>query len=145
MSSSEDEDKAEFQPPARGVGSGAARQDWQGPSHLVHSAAMVFYRGLKRTYRRFFLADPKGFRKSLRRAESLVFHQKPGPPKKHDPNIAAAARKRRVGAPWPDLYPLCIPGYDRLTEYTKGLAEDGFRRKVNLYLKRHPRRNNRTA
>jgi hypothetical protein len=132
--------RKEIPPVPKGVVSGTAGRQRSEPSGLVYSAAVVFYRGLKRTYRWYFVADPKGLRKTLRRAESLVFRRKPGPRKRHDPNIAAAARKRRTGAKWDDLYSTHIREYDRLSEHTKAYAEDGFRKQVNAYLKRHPSR-----
>lgn len=96
-------------------------------------------RHLKRAYHAEYLTDPKTFRASIRKAEKRVFRLKPGPKRKHDPLIRQAACRRGKGAPWAELYPEFIDGYQRMTEHTRGYAEEGFRKKVNDYLRSHPR------
>ncbi len=51
-----------------------------------------------------------------------------------------AAIERAGGGKWPELYPRHIEFYSGMPEFTRDLAEAGFRRKVNAYLRRHLRR-----
>jgi hypothetical protein len=108
-------------------------------SRSLYREAVWQLRHLKRAYHSEYLADPKTFRASIRKAEARVFRLKPGPKRKHDPLIRQAACRRGAGAPWAELYPEFIDGYQRMTEHTRGYAEEGFRKKVNDYLRSHPR------
>lgn len=67
----------------------------------------------------------------------MVFRLKPGP--KPDARIAAAARERAAGATWESLYPKYNDHYSEMPEFTRVLAEEGFRRKRSGYLQRHRR------
>jgi len=64
---------------------------------------------------------------------------KPGPKPQRNPMIAKAARQRIRGDSWSMLYPLYIDRYAEVNEFTRGLLEDAFRRKVTDYLRNHPR------
>ena len=105
----------------------------------LYREAVWQLRHLKRAYHAEYLTDPKTFRASIRKAEKRVFRLKPGPKRKHDPLVRLAACRRGKGAPWAELYPEFIDGYQRMTEHTRGYAEEGFRKKVNDYLRSHPR------
>jgi len=108
------------------------------PPKELFSDAIAAYRDLKRKHRDFYSADAKAYRAMLRKAERTVNHQKPGPKPKDDPHIRQAAHKRSRDITWRELYPLHINGYAQMSEYTRAYAEDGFRRKVNQYLREHP-------
>jgi hypothetical protein len=105
----------------------------------LYREAVWQLRHLKRAYHSEYLTDPKTFRASIRKAEKRVFRLKPGPKRKHDPLIRQVAHRRGKGAPWAELYPEFIDGYQRMTEHTRGYAEEGFRKKVNDYLRSYPR------
>jgi hypothetical protein len=108
------------------------------PQRMLYSAALADARRLKREHRAYYRADPAGFRTTVRKAHSRIFRMKPGPKPKHDPRIAQAARKRAAGASWPDLFPDFIDCHGTMTEFTRSYAEDGFKGKVNDYLRSHP-------
>jgi hypothetical protein len=110
----------------------------EAPRSLYREAVWQL-RHLKRAYRSEYLADPKAFRASIRKAEARVFRLKPGPKRKQNPLIRRAARRRATGTPWGELYPEFIEGYQRMTDHTRGFAEEGFRKKVNDYLRSHSR------
>jgi len=109
------------------------------PRVALYHDAVEADRRLRREYREYYRSDPKGFRDTVRRAHARVFRMKPGPKPERNLLIEKAARKRGSGVPWRDLCPAYIEHYGVLTAYTRGLAEDGFRRKVNQYLRNHPR------
>jgi hypothetical protein len=106
------------------------------PATALFNDAVDQARLLKRKHRAFFESDHEGFRAGIRKAHSRVLRLKPGP--KADPQIAVAARERALGANWEDLYPRFIPHHSQMLDFTRGLAEAGFQRKVNTYLQRHP-------
>jgi hypothetical protein len=108
------------------------------PQRVLYSAALAEARRLKREHRAYYRADTEGFRTTVRKAHSRIFRMKPGPKPKRDPRIVQAARKRAGGASWPDLFPQFIDGYSTMTEFTRSYAEDGFKGKVNDYLRSHP-------
>lgn len=95
-------------------------------------------RRLKRKHRAYFQRDPKSFRATVKKAHGRIYRLKPGP--RTDPRIEAAARDRVRGAQWPELYAAYIDNYAKMSEFTRTLAEDGFRKKVNSYLQHHPAR-----
>jgi len=97
--------------------------------------ALEAARSLKRKYRGLYFSDQRAFRALIRKAHAKVFRLKPGP--KPDCRIAKAARDRAAGCKWPSLYRY-IPHYDSMPEFTRDLAEAGFRRKVTDYLRHHP-------
>jgi hypothetical protein len=115
------------------------------PGRALYRDALRAARLLKRVHRAFYDADPKAFRQSVHQAQGRIFRLKPGPKAKRDPRIALAARKRGSGAPWPDLYARFIDAYHGMTEFTRSLAEDGFRKKVNNYLRTHPHLRRRSS
>jgi hypothetical protein len=108
-------------------------------SESLFSDALAADRRLKRERIEYYRSDPKAFRDTLRRARARVFRMKPGPKPQQNPAIARAARERGQGAPWQSLWPKYIEHYAELSEHTRALAEDGFRRRVNDYLRNHPR------
>jgi len=101
-------------------------------------------RRLRRKHSAYYRENPQAFRDLVRRAHSRVLRSKPGPKPERDPGVAKAARKRGRGTPFPELYPEFILNYEKLTDHTRGYAEEGFRRKVNEYLRKHPRLRKRT-
>jgi hypothetical protein len=105
----------------------------------LYRDAIATFEQLKRNHRDLVRADPKAFREIVRKAGARVFRLKPGPKPQRNPRVAKAARRRGRGAPWQDLYPLFIVGWADLNEFTRGHAEDGFRRQVTDYLRDHPR------
>jgi hypothetical protein len=110
------------------------------PDRALYQASLATARRLKYEHRAYYRAAPKTFRDTVRKAHSRIFRIKPGPKPKRDPRIAQAARKRAGGVPWVELYPNFIDGYGEITEYTRGLAEEGFKGKVNDYLRNNPSR-----
>jgi hypothetical protein len=95
-------------------------------------------RRLKRKHRAYFQRDPKSFRATVKKAHGRIYRLKPGP--RTDPRIETAARDRVRGTQWPALYAAHIDNYPKMSEFTRALAEDGFRKKVNSYLQHHPAR-----
>ena len=93
-------------------------------------------RKLKRLHSAYYETDPKTFRAVISKAHSRVLRLKPGP--KADPRVVEAARERGRSVPWEQLYPKYIDFYARMSEFTKALAEEGLRKKVNTHLRRHP-------
>jgi hypothetical protein len=122
---------------------GRGPQSRRDPAKALYNDAVEAARSLKKKHRSYYTADPLGFRAYVRQAHNCVFRLKPGP--KADARIVQAAQLRAHGAAWKDLYPECIDGYGTMSEYTRSLAEEGFRKKVNTYLQRHPRRRQRWA
>jgi hypothetical protein len=110
------------------------------PDRALYQASLAAARRLKYEHRAYYREAPKTFRDTVRKAHSQIFRIKPGPKRKRDPRIAQAARKRARGISWGELCPHFIDGYWEMTEYTRSLAEDGFRGKVNDYLRRNPNR-----
>lgn len=110
------------------------------PGGALYRAAIDLLTQLKRAHRDYYRENPQAFRATVRRAANRVFRLKPGPKLKRDPRIGQAARRRARGTPWIDLYPVYIDHYREMTEYTRSYAEEGFRKKVNDYLRNHPRR-----
>jgi hypothetical protein len=108
----------------------------KGARKALSHDALDSARKLKRDHRPVYDADPKKFRKVIARAQARVFRLKPGP--KADPRIAQAASERRRGAGWKELCEKFIEHYREMSEFTRDLAETGFRRKVNRCLQRHP-------
>jgi hypothetical protein len=106
----------------------------------LYRAAVALLSEFKRAHRAYYRENPQAFRATVRRAENRVLRLKPGPKRKYDPRIGKAARARARGASWTDLYPVYIDHYREMTEYTRSYAEEGFRKKVNEYLRRHPKR-----
>ena len=115
------------------------------PARALYRDALQEARLLKRVHRAYYDADPKAFRQTVQQAQSRIFRLKPGPKAKRDPRIPQAARKRGSGTPWPDLYARFIDAYHGMTEFTRSLAEDGFRKKVNNYLRSHPHLRRRSS
>jgi hypothetical protein len=105
----------------------------------LYRDAVAAFEQLKRNHRDSFRADPMASREVVRKASARVFRLKPGPKPERNPRIARAARKRGRGAPWRELCPAFIEGWADLNEFTRGQAEDGFRRQVNDYLRNRPR------
>jgi hypothetical protein len=105
----------------------------------VYRESIAVFGDLKRKYRSYYREAPKAFRATVQLAEKRVFKLRPGPRRKSDPRIGKAARRRARGGAWKELYALYIDGYLRMTEHTRSYAEEGFRKKVNDYLRRHPR------
>jgi hypothetical protein len=93
-------------------------------------------RRLRREHRAEYDRDPRAFRETVRKAHARIFRLKPGP--HGDPRIAEAARERARGMAWEPLYPRFIDHYAGMPEFTRDLAEGGFKRKVNGYLRKHP-------
>ena len=110
-----------------------------GAREAVYGDALAAARRLKRQHAEFHRTDPKAFRDTVRKACNRVLRIKPGPKPARDPRLGAAARERGRGGSWPELYVLYIDHHKQMTEFTRGLAEDSFRRKVNQYLRDHPR------
>jgi hypothetical protein len=102
----------------------------------LFQAATDAARRLKREHRAEYMRNPKGFRETVREAHARVFRLKPGP--HSDPRVTAAARERAWGSEWEPLYPRFIDHYVGMPDFTRALAEDGFRRKVTAYLRKHP-------
>jgi len=109
------------------------------PEQALYRDAVAADRRLKREHRAYYVSDPKGYRETVRRARSRVLRLKPGPKPDRNSRIPKAARERGRGVPWRELYPKYIAGYIEMNLVTKGYAEDGFRRRVNEYLRNHPR------
>ena len=107
------------------------------PRETLSQDALEAARVLKRKHRAYYDTDPKGFRALVVKAHSRVFRLKPGP--KPNARIAQAARERGQGVPMEDLYRRYIDNYEIMTEYTRALAEEGLRRRINQYLQRHRR------
>ena len=101
----------------------------------LFQAAMDAARCLKREHRAEYERDPKAFRETVRKAHARVFRLKPGP--RSDARIAQAARERARGVQWERLYPRFIDHYVGMPDFTRTLAQDGFRVKVNAYLRKH--------
>jgi hypothetical protein len=106
------------------------------PTHALYRDALEAARTLKRAHRALWQHDPATFRSTIRKAQGLVFACKPGP--KPNPSVRAAARDRARGTSWDALYPKYIPYYSQMHEQTRAYAEEGFRRKINGYIARHP-------
>ena len=102
----------------------------------LFQAAMDAARRLKREHRAEYERDPKAFRETVRKANARIFRLKPGP--HSDPRIAVAARERAQRRAWEPLYTKFIDHYSTMSDFTRALAESGFQRKVNAYLRRHP-------
>jgi len=115
----------------------STKKELPGPARALFTDALRAARELKRQHRAYYDADLKEFRTIVRKAHGRVFRLKPGP--KPDARIALAARERAAGAAWQSLYPKHIDHYSQMPEFTRALAEEGFRRKVNRYLQRHRR------
>jgi hypothetical protein len=109
------------------------RADKTSPADELYTDALDAARRLKKKHGGYFRANPQGFRRQVRSAHSRIFRRKPGP--KGDIRIARAARERARGADWPQLYAAYLDGWAIMTEFTRGAAEEGFRKKVT----RHPR------
>ncbi len=107
------------------------------PAGRLFDDALEAARRLKREHRAYYIANRKAFRATISKAHSRVFRLKPGP--KQDTRIAAGARSRAHGATWEQLYAQHIDHYAGMPEFTRDLAEAGFKRKVNAYLHKHPR------
>lgn len=122
--------------PAAGERSRKAKPDQDPTRAALYRDALASARTLKRKHRVYYAADQKGFRAVVKKAQARVFRLKPGPVA--DARIAGAARHRASGANWPELYPRHIEHYATMPEFTRDLAEAGFRRKVNAYLQHHP-------
>jgi|SRR5579862_8981550 len=113
------------------------------PSKALYSDAIQEARRLRRRHRALYNADLNGFRAEVKKAHSRVFRAKPGP--KTDARIVAAARERANAAAWEDLYSKFVDGYQGMSEFTRALAEDSFRRRVNAYRRAQRRRAKKTA
>jgi hypothetical protein len=119
-----------------------ARGECANSDQALYDDAADQARRLKRKYRAIYNADPHRFRTQVRKAHARVFRLKPGP--KADARIARAARDVARGADLKDLFRTYIDGHNSMTEFTRTLAEEGFRKKVNRYLQRHPRLGHRS-
>jgi hypothetical protein len=108
-----------------------------GPAKALFNDAATAARQLKRKHHAAYDADLKTFRATVQKAHSRVFRLRPGP--KPDARIAGAARERAAKASWESLYKKYIDHHSEMTEFTRILAEEGFRRKLNGYLQRHSR------
>jgi hypothetical protein len=109
------------------------------PKQALHRDAVELDRKLKRKHRALYNSDPKSYREIIRAARAQVTRQKPGPKPKRNDLLPKAARERGRRAPWRELYPRYIPGYNEMNPVTREYAEDGFRNRVNEYLRNHPR------
>lgn len=109
------------------------------PKQALYRDAVEAEQLLKRKYRALCNSDPRAYREILRRARAHVLRMKPGPKPQRNRQIAKAARERGSGAPWAELCRRYIERYDDMTPFTQSLAEDGFRKKVNAYLRDHRR------
>jgi len=118
-------------------GSGKAKPQ-KDSAKALYDDATEDARRLKRKHHAYFQRDPKSFRATVKRAQGRIYRLKPGP--RTDPRIETAARCRVCGAPWPELYAAHIDNYAKMPEFTRALAEDGFRKKVNSYMQHHPAR-----
>src|SRR4051794_17830695 len=98
------------------------------PTAALFGAAMDSARRLKREHRAKYERDPRAFRETVKKAHARVFRLKPGP--HGDPRIAVAARERARAVAWEALYTRFIDHYAGMPDFTRDLAEDGFRRKV---------------
>lgn len=105
------------------------------PADELYTDALDAARRLKKKHGRYFRVNPQDFRRQVRRAHSRIFRRKPGP--KGDIRIARAAHGRARGADWEKLYATYLEGRETMTDFTRGAAEEGFRKKVNRYLQRH--------
>jgi hypothetical protein len=114
-----------------------AKQQPADQAQALFDDAVAEARRLRRKHRAYYELDPKRFRSTVSKAHCCIYRLKPGP--KTDQRIVNAARDRARGAEWPTLYPLYIEHYSDMPVFTRALAEDGFQRKVNAYLKRHQR------
>jgi hypothetical protein len=88
----------------------------------LHADALEAARALKRKHRTLWERDPVAFRKTIRKAQSLVFHRKPGP--KPNPSVRAAARERGRCTPRGALYPKYISGVYTLPKQSSSRATD---------------------
>lgn len=109
------------------------------PKQALHRDAVELDRELKRRHRALYNSDPKAYRLVIRAARAQVIRQKPGPKPQRNDRLPKAARERGQRAPWGELYPKYIPGYNEMNPVTRGYVEDGFRNSVNEYLRNHPR------
>lgn len=109
------------------------------PRCALYRDAVAAARKLKSDHREYHNSDPKAFRETVRRASAQVFRLKPGPKPQRNRLTAKAARERGQRFPWHALYPKYIVGYGEMNPVTQGYAEDGFRKRVNEYLRNHPR------
>lgn len=103
----------------------------------LYNDALDAARQLRRKHRAVYDADRRHFRDVIKKAVVYVCRLRPGP--KADPRIKLAAREKHRGAKWSDLFSKYVTGHGSMPEFTRVLAEDGFRRKVNEQL-RHSRR-----
>jgi hypothetical protein len=115
----------------------AKRKRKRDPKKALYQDALGAYRKLKRGHRAYWEAEPKSFQATIKKAHSRVFRLKPGP--KPDPRIAQAARERVRGAPWKVLYRKNIDHPEEMPRLTQELARPGFQKKVNSFIRRHPR------
>jgi hypothetical protein len=106
------------------------------PEQSLRTDALRAARDLPRRHRTLFDADRKRFRQLIQQAQGRVFRLRPGP--KADARIAQAAREKDRGAEFRELFARYIDGYASMSQFTRTLAEDAFRRKVNEHL-RHSR------
>lgn len=113
------------------------------PGEAVYHDAIHFAQRLIQQHRTYYKSNRRAFRLQVKKAHSRVFRLKPGP--KADARIARAAQERARGTEWTGLYPKFIDGYQTMSEFTRTMADEGFRRKVNRYLQRHPRLRKRWA
>jgi hypothetical protein len=103
------------------------------PEKSLFDDATKKARELKRRHRALYDRDPIRFRALVKKANGRVFRLRPGP--KADARIAQAARERASGCSWLELYSRFIDGHATMPEFTRALAEDSFRRKVNQKLR----------
>jgi hypothetical protein len=129
------------QPP--GVRAGKVAMQRDPVKAALFEDALASARSLKRNHHAYYASDRKGFRAIVKKAHARVFRLKPGP--KADARMAKAARERADGGKWPELYPRHIEHYATMPEFTRELAEAGFRRKVDAHLRRHPYLRRRSA
>jgi hypothetical protein len=106
------------------------------PDKALYSDALEAARQLKRKHRAIYNRDPHRFRALVKKATGHVLRLRPGP--KVNTRIAQAARARASGCAWTELYARYIDGYTTMPEFTRSLAEDSLRRRVNGKL-RHSR------
>lgn len=107
------------------------------PDTAIYADALRAARELMRRHRELYNTDRHRFRALVKKAQGRVFRLRPGP--KADARIAQAAWELARGANLKDLFPKYIDGFTSMSEFTRALAQEGFRKKVNSYMQRHPR------
>src|SRR5690349_15531378 len=78
----------------------------------LDAPAAAFAARLKRKFAAEIARDPRAFKKAV--LHYLRIHLPPGPGRLPDEAITRATTLRSMGRQWKDIYPVCIPAYDKL-------------------------------